>query len=271
MPLPAPYASPWKRLGEDGVAILAWLGLKGRELWRRNREGTLPVPPFWPRRYPRLFWPLALAAALAVALTVTLLAVRVQMEPSPARPPVSRFPNSSPASSGEPAETAETAETEAPSTETSDSPGTEAVSATPPSPPQAPADEPPPSPAAELLETPADEPPPTPEAEGAPSPEEQEAKRLWAAWNANDSPPLIAAFRPEPANATLTLELADTFAALAASERQRQAERWRQRAMDEGYIHLRLRDGRGRLLGREALVGEGMIVLDQPGAAGEDS
>ena len=66
MPLPAPYAPPWKRLGEDGVALLAWLGLKVREVWRRNREGRLPLPAFWPRRWPRLFWPLVLAAVLLV-------------------------------------------------------------------------------------------------------------------------------------------------------------------------------------------------------------
>jgi hypothetical protein len=105
---------------------------------------------------------------------------------------------------------------------------------------------------------------PTPE-----SPEDEEANRLRAAWSAVDPEPLIAAFRPEAATATLTLALDDAFIALQALERQRQAERWQHRAAEAGYSHLRLRDGRGRLLAREALVGGGMVVLEPPGEGPE--
>ncbi|MCT0207926.1 hypothetical protein [Synechococcus sp. CS-1332] len=66
--LPAPYASPWGQLANALRAVLASLGLKLRELWRRNREGDLSVPGFWPQGLAPLFWPLLLATLLALAL-----------------------------------------------------------------------------------------------------------------------------------------------------------------------------------------------------------
>ncbi len=68
--LPAPYASPWGQLGDAARAVLATLRLKLRELWRRNREGDLSVPGFWPQGLAPLFWPLLLAALLALALAL---------------------------------------------------------------------------------------------------------------------------------------------------------------------------------------------------------
>ena len=46
--LPAPYVSPWKEFARNLRALWADLGLRGRELWRRNREGDLSIPGFWP-------------------------------------------------------------------------------------------------------------------------------------------------------------------------------------------------------------------------------
>ena len=40
--------------------------LKLRELVRRNREGDLSVPGFWPHSLAAFFWPLLLALGLAV-------------------------------------------------------------------------------------------------------------------------------------------------------------------------------------------------------------
>jgi len=68
--LPAPYASPWGRLGRALRAVLASLRLKLRELRRRNGEGDLSVPGFWPQGLAPLFWPLLLATLLALLLVV---------------------------------------------------------------------------------------------------------------------------------------------------------------------------------------------------------
>ena len=313
MPLPAPYAPPWKRLGEDGVALLAWLGLKLRELWRRNREGTLPLPAFWPRRWPRLFWPLVVVALLLGGGLVgrawlnrpaagpaerALLSSRearggdaggapadgtaaapLGLEPLGAEPlgpdPLGAEP---PLGADMPPRTSSSRDANTPFAATPDrgggrtALGEPSVGALPEAATGGPADSPaeslavgdidattPPSPVAGEL--------PAPVAEVPPSPEEREANRLRAAWSAGDPEPLIAAIRPEPASATLTLDLADAFIALKDGERQRLAERWWQRAVEEGYGHLRLRDGRGRLLARDARVGGGMVVLEPPGEA----
>ncbi len=68
--LPAPYASPWGRLAQALRAVLASLRLKLRELWRRNGEGDLSVPGFWPQGLAPVFWPLLLAALLALLLAL---------------------------------------------------------------------------------------------------------------------------------------------------------------------------------------------------------
>jgi len=68
--LPAPWASPWGGLAQALRAVLASLRLKLRELWRRNGEGDLSVPGFWPQGLAPLFWPLLLAALLALLLAL---------------------------------------------------------------------------------------------------------------------------------------------------------------------------------------------------------
>ena len=57
---------------------------------------------------------------------------------------------------------------------------------------------------------------------------------------------------------SLSLQLAPAFPALAPREQQRRAELWLQWARDLGYDHLELRDSRAGLLGRDALVGDGI-------------
>ena len=42
--------------------------LRGQELWRRNREGELSVPGFWPRDLAPSFWPLLLVLLLLLPL-----------------------------------------------------------------------------------------------------------------------------------------------------------------------------------------------------------
>jgi hypothetical protein len=55
-------------LQRDLIAVLASLRLRIQELWRRNGEGDLSVPGFWPQALAPLFWPLLLALALAIAV-----------------------------------------------------------------------------------------------------------------------------------------------------------------------------------------------------------
>ena len=305
MPLPAPYAPPWKRLGEDGVALLAWLGLKLRELWRRNREGTLPLPGFWPRRWPRLFWPLVVVALLlggglvgrawlsrpvAGPVERSVLDSREAREGeargSPAEgnaaaplgtEPLGTKPlDTEPPLGAEPplgGTSSRDANTPFAATQDRDgrrpAPGGPLAGALPEAATGGPVDSSDspaagPDDAATARSAAA-----TPLPQISESPEDREANRLRAAWSTGDPEPLIAAVRPEPATATLTLDLDDAFSALKAVERQRQAERWWQRAVEAGYSHLRLRDGRGRLLARDALVGGGMVVWEPPGEAGE--
>jgi hypothetical protein len=276
MPLPAPYSPPWKRLGEDGVAMLAWLGLKVRELWRRNGEGSLPVPAFWPRRGSRLFWPLVLAGVLILALALgrAWLArpapAPVAEAPPPAVQPeqptaaaTARDSTTLPAPSplAAPAPTAMEGLSEAPAMEEVAAPPGDRSGAPPGAGPEGPAttdaraftDDPAEVPAAETFEPPA----------------EVEANRLRAQWGAEDRDQLIAALSPDPASLTLTLQLNPAYLALPAAKRQRWAEEWLQRAIAAGYSHLHLRDGQRRLLGREALVGGGMVLLEPPWAGRE--
>ena len=69
-PYPAPYEEPWGRLVFDLRAALASTGLRLRELARRNRQGELSVPGFWPPSLAWLFWPLLLALFMALVLAL---------------------------------------------------------------------------------------------------------------------------------------------------------------------------------------------------------
>ena len=86
--LPAPYVSPWKDLARTLRALAADLRLRVQELWRRNREGDLSVPGFWPSDLAPLFWPLLLAASLALLVSagVQLNGMRVSSGATPAEP-----------------------------------------------------------------------------------------------------------------------------------------------------------------------------------------
>ena len=86
--LPAPYQSPWEALRQDLPAAAADLRLRVQELWRRNREGDLSTPGFWPQDLAPLFWPVALVVVLLLlALGVVQLRAAVSVadpEPIPA-------------------------------------------------------------------------------------------------------------------------------------------------------------------------------------------
>lgn len=81
--LPAPYESPWGLLQRDLIAVLASLRLRIQELWRRNGEGDLSVPGFWPQALASLFWPLLLALGLTI---VVALPRALPRSPQPSQP-----------------------------------------------------------------------------------------------------------------------------------------------------------------------------------------
>jgi hypothetical protein len=238
MPLPAPYRNPWRNLADDLRAVVADLRLRLQELWRRNGQGTLWRPTWWPADLAPLFWPLLLVLMLVlvgVASAGAVVALR-RGEVAPLPPAgdvvVAPEPEAEPEALVEPERGNET-ETET-ETELEREPAvlTPAVPVEPWPAPEAPAaEQQPPDPLAELLQRPeADE--------------------------------LLLSARVLPDQLSLVLELSPRFQALPVSEQQHRAEQWLQWAQELGYDHLELRDPGAVLLARDALVGGGMIVLN---------
>jgi len=254
--LPAPWQNPWGLLWRDLGAVLASLGLGLRELWRRNGEGSLWRPAFWPQGGAKLFWPF-LVVALVVLLVLggrPLLAAR---RPPPL-PPLAAGGN-----------TTTEAATEVEKPPVSDGTSGAEASLSPPAATAAPV-APPSAPQPMESEAPAATP-------AQPSRGETEAGAL----GPSDAPlptpdPLlqelapddpegwIGATRAEPGASRLDLLLIDRFGTLPEPQRLALAGQWQRRAESLGYEDLRLLDGRGHLLARRALVGSGMILLEFP-------
>lgn len=230
--LPAPYRSPWSALRDDLGAVAASLRLKLWELTRLNREGALPLPSRWPSRLAPFFWPLVLLFAFAA---VTALAGML-MSPTPA-------------STGEPPGRA--------APELPPPPSADRIEPEPPAEP--PLDSPPGPLSAEAPE--ADAAPPSEAEEPAPSPQEPDPLLLQLGRQGQADPLLVQA-EPRPAAGVLRLTLTAGFSRLSRQERQARAEHWQDQAARLGYERLDLRDAGGRPLGRNALVGSGMILLD---------
>ncbi len=245
MPLPAPYRNPWRNLADDLRAVAADLRLRLQELWRRNGQGTLWRPSWWPGDLAPLFWPLLLVLALALvgaASAGAFVALRHRHTP-PAEP------TAAPVAGG-------AVPTVEPEDEAELVPEGEAQTSAPLVPP----DLPPPAPAPAPEEPVADEPP---AAEAAPA-EQPPPDPLAELLQRPEADGLLLAARVLPDQLSLVLEVSPRFQRLAAPERQRRAEQWLQWAQDLGYDHLELRDPGAVLLARDALVGGGMIVLTSP-------
>ncbi len=225
--LPVPYASPWGQLRRALRAVLASLRLKLRELWRRNAEGDLSVPGFWPVALAPLFWPLMLVALLALLTAGPLLVWRGLVPAAATEPTTPAVPVALPSPTAPPPVPA---------------PWGDGATA---------------SPAAPVAE-----PPPTPEPEPPPP---LELDPLLALLAEEDPEHLIESAHPEPAESRLVLTTVPAFAELGEPTRRRWAELWQRRAQALGYGRLELVDGQQRLLARGALVGSGMILLE-PGA-----
>ncbi len=229
--LPAPYQDPYRALGHDLRAVVATLRLRVQELWRRNRQGDLSVPGFWPQDLAPLFWPavvaLVLASLLALPIGVSrLLPARapVVSEPQPEQLLTTPLPQARPIADPQPVPDPE-------------------VLASAPSPVAPPPEPPQPEPV-------------------QPEPPLLALDPLMELLQQDDPRHLIASAHPQPSAGVLELELTDAFRQLPEPERRREAERWLERSRDQGYGSLVLVDAAGRPLGRQALVGSGMILLD---------
>ena len=216
--LPVLWSSPWKQLRQDLARDLPAVGsasvLRLRELWRRNREGDLSVPGFWPHALSAWFWPLLLAVALSV-LSLPLLLGR-GTTPAPAVVLEQPLPVEQQLQ--------------------------QAFEPTPPAPQ--------PLPAAE------------PEVDPLPLPAEPlvSLDPLLALLEEGSTADLIASIHPLPDQGVLELTPSDGFAALSTSARQQQADHWLDLSRSIGYDNLQLVDATGKLVGRSAQVGEGMIL-----------
>lgn len=229
--LPAPYVSPWSLLARDLGAVLASQRLAIWSLWRRNRQGLLPLPLFWPSSVAALFWPLLLGLLLAALLLLSRL-------PSP------RVPSTA--------------------VEQLDGVGAAAGMSLPgPNGVQGEDPVPVPLPAARSLEDDPDrsqdqgdgdgeeELPPPP-----PSHLDPFADR--------DPGALLGDARVDEDSRLLVLVLPRGWRGEPPEERQRLAQLWRDRALDLGYERLVLEDGDARQLAHSARVGSGMILLASP-------
>ena len=228
-PLPVPYENPWGLLARDSRAVAASLRLQAREVWRRNRQGDLRRPGFWPKDLAPLFWPLALA--LAVALLILLVVGGTQvLAPGPAGvAPVAEGAVGEPNTALPAPRVVEPLAAESLAAETLDAASVSEAA-------QAPA----PLATAPLL---------------------LESDPLGEAMGQLDPGPWITALDPDQERGTLTLVLAGPFTALPEAQQLQQAEIWQTQAIALGFDRLELTDRQGRPIGRQARVGSGMILL----------
>jgi len=237
-PLPVPYENPWGLLARDFQAVAASLRLQARALWRRNRQGDLRRPGFWPKDLAPLFWPLALALAVGLISLLVVGGAKL-IAPGPA--------GAGPAEVS-PGAVAPAAEVIPATTKSSnlDPEPLEVASAEPMSPEPTPAE---PKAAEETLSaenSTAESPGPDP---------------LEVAMAQVDPGHWIRAIDPDPERGTLRLVLAAPFTALPEAQQLQQAETWQTQAQALGFDRLELTDRQGRPIGRQARVGSGMILL----------
>lgn len=234
--LPAPYVSPWSELGRTLNALVADLQLRAQELLRRNREGSLLLPGFWPQDLAPIFWPLVLVLGIGAVTVLAWLGFHswadrtpqtlpqpdqpvMAEEPLPIDPdPVVRFDDS-------PIEDSSSPEID----------GVEPIESPVP---------------LELEVVPVD---------SSPTPD----PLLLNLMDARDPQSLLLAAEPDPADDLIQLRLAaQVWSTLSSMEQQRLADQWQERLSDLGYERLTLVDVDNHPLGRSALVGNGMILVN---------
>ena len=223
--LPAPYVSPWSEFARNLRALLADLQLRAQELWRRNREGDLSVPGFWPRNLASIFWP------LVVVLLVAVPVAGLRWWQS-AHPPVAE---------SKPAAVAIDQRV----------PVAVLPEAVFPEPLITPQPEPAFAPETTLFDV------------GDPPLPVLDLNPLMDLFLDGSAPEgLLASATPQPAQNRLVLQVTEAWINLVPSARTSISEDWQRRSLDLGYSSLQLVDGEEKLLARSARIGSGMIVFD---------
>lgn len=258
--LPAPYNSPWKALGQDLRAVSADLRLRSQELWRRNREGDLSVPAFWPEPLASLFWPALLGFILTLLVLGGIQLREILRDQSPPSPPevervrTTPFPEARPLPIPTNLETdldnegmvgAPTDTNPSSSSTTEQDPDLSNLELEPPSA----------EPTSDLLRF-------DPLLELLA--EESSSDSSTAGSSAsNQGSALIVSAQPQPERNAVTLVIdAEAWRQRSPEQRQQLAEAWWTRLEDQGYADLRLVNDQQDLLARPARIGGGMIVFD---------
>ena len=232
--LPAPYVSPWVEFARNLRALLADLQLRAQELWRRNREGDLSVPGFWPRNLASIFWPVVVLFLVAVPMA----SLRWWQS---AHPPVSEPVPGVVA-------TVVTTDGLVPAAVL---PGTVVPESLLPQPLITPQPVPPLEPEPTVLDF---DDPPLPELDLNPL--------LDLFLDGSVPEGLLVSATPQPAQNLLVLQVSDAWFSLRPAGRASISDDWQQRSRDLGYSSLELVDGQEKLLARTARVGSGMILFD---------
>ena len=259
--LPAPYQSPWEALRRDLAAVVADLRLRAQETWRRNREGDLDVPAFWPRDLAPLFWPLVVSLALLlVGAGVFVLAGRFIPQQQLSKPHLGSLPESPAPERPVPLSSSPTPDI------TKTPPVDEAAPASPVTPPQLPA----PSAAVGQSAIPSaadvqatDQPLAAPQPIPDPLPDPLLVTLQQAAESTGvgvDAPKLVLAIARRPERNGVKLTLAASWCDLKQSRRQELADQWLEQSQAAGYDELLLQSEQGKRWGRSARVGQGMVI-----------
>jgi len=250
-PLPVPYENPWGLLARDCLAVAASLRLQARELWRRNRQGDLRRPGFWPKDLAPLFWPIARALAVVLVSFVVVGGSKLMAPGLAGNAPGGVAPAADMSQATLEAAPAELAPAEVAPAEVAPGEAILGFDAPRLAEPLAPE-----SLVAGSLSDGAQTAAPRLDGPRPPEPDP-----LDEAMGQLDPGHWITAIDRDPERGTLQLVLAAPFTALPEAQQLQQAETWQTQAIAFGFDRLELTDRQGRPIGRQARVGSGMILL----------
>ena len=238
--LPAEWISPWQRLrrnlANDVPAVLAASQLRLQELWRRNQEGDLSAPGFWPAQFRALFWPVVVMLLLLLLVGLPLgLRLWWQQERAPVKTTVEPIEQPVPVLDL-PAEPA----------------------APVPLLPLAPSES-----ELELQQEPIETAYESGDSEATEDATPALDQMLMLIPDLEE-PQWVSGVEVQGDRNLLQLKIADDYQQLPFAQRQRQADLWLEQIEQLGYDWLELVSATGALLGRSAQVGHGMILWNAP-------